>query len=232
MTSKDNIIYYTITAVVFVGIVVCSLLFHNPGQPANDDSERRSMTEIISTIVIAAATVVTATATVILAKITSRYAETTDKILKASNKPEILVSLVPHEIYTNTIYLCIQNVGTGFATDIKLTSVPSFAPLLPGNRSLEEFGIFKQGIDYLGPGNKVQIFLFWTHHLPTLPTQSLTITVNYKDCEPKNGIEFLLDFTMWEGVGQQFTQLEPIAEIEKVLKEDIAEALKGIERKL
>ena len=37
---------------------------------------------------------------------------------------------------------------------------------------------------------------------------------------------------MWEGVGQQFTQLEPIAEIEKVLKGDIAEALKGIERKL
>ena len=68
--------------------------------------------------------------------------------------------------------------------------------------------------------------------LPTLPTRSLTITVNYKDCEPKNGIKFLLDFTMWEGVGQQFTQLEPIAEIEKVLKGDITEALKGIERKL
>ena len=56
MTSKDNIIYYTITAVVFVGIVVCSLLFHNPGQPTNGDSER----ENTSTIVIAAAAVVTA----------------------------------------------------------------------------------------------------------------------------------------------------------------------------
>ena len=175
---------------------------------------------------------ITAIATVVLAIITFWYARLTRGMLKASNKPEILVSLVPHEIYTNTIYLCIQNIGTGFAIDIKLTSVPPFAPRLPGNRSLEEFGIFKQGIDYLGPGNKVQIFLFWTDDLPKLPTQSLIITVNYKDCEPKNGIEFLLDFTMWDGVGQQFTQLEPIAEIEKVLKGDIAKALKGIEKKL
>ena len=228
MTDRDNIIYSTITVVVFVGIVVCSLLFHNPGQPTNGVSER----ENISTRISAVAPFVTAAATIVLVGITWWYVRLTSQILKASNKPEILVSLVPHEIYTNTIYLCIQNVGTGFAADIKLTSVPSFAPRFPGNRSLEEFGIFKQGIDYLGPGNKVQIFLFSTDDLPTLPTQSLTITVNYKDCEPKNGIEFLLDFTMWEGVGQQFTQLEPIAEIEKVLKEDIAEALKGIERKL
>ena len=175
---------------------------------------------------------ITAIATVILAIITFWYARLTREMLKASNKPEILVSLVPHEIYTNTIYLCVQNIGTGFATDIKLTSAPSFTPRLPGNRSLEEFGIFKQGINYLGPGNKVQIFLFWTADLPELPTQSLTITVNYKDCKPKNGIEFPLDFTVWEGVGQQFSQLEPIAEIEKVLREDIAEALKGIEQKL
>ena len=197
------------------------------------------MTEIINTIVIAVSPFVTAAATIVLAwitwryvRLTKEYVHLTGEILKASNKPEILVSLVPHEIYTNSIYLCIQNVGTGFAADIKLTCDPSFDSLLPDNRSLKEFGIFKKGIDYLGPGNKVQIFLFWTHCLPTLPTQSLTIAVNYKDCEPKNGIEFLLDFTMWEGVGQQFTQLEPIAEIEKVLKGDIAEALKGIERKL
>ena len=51
MTSKGNIIYYTITTVVFVGIVVCSLLFHNPGQLTNGDSDKGFMTEIISTIV-------------------------------------------------------------------------------------------------------------------------------------------------------------------------------------
>ena len=176
-------------------------------------------------------TIVVAIATVVLVIITFWYAKTTDKILGASNKPEILVSLVPHEIYTNSIYLCVQNIGTGFASDIKLTNNRSFIPRLPGNKPLEEFGIFKRGINYLGPGNKIQIFLFWTPELPRLSTQSLTVTVNYKHCKPKKGIEFVLDFNVWEGVGQH-SQLEPIAEIEKVLKNDIANALKGIERKL
>lgn len=34
MTTRDNIIYYTITAIVFVGVVVCSILFHNSEQPS------------------------------------------------------------------------------------------------------------------------------------------------------------------------------------------------------
>lgn len=96
----------------------------------------------------------------------------------------------------------------------------------------EEFGIFKQGIDYLGPGNKVQIFLFWTTEIPDLSTQSLTITVSHNDCKPEKDIKFLLDFTMWEGVGQQFKELEPIAEIEQTLKEDIAKSLSDIAQKL
>lgn len=75
MTNRDNTIYYTITAVVFVRIVVCSLLFHNSGQSTNGDSESTFMTEIISTIVLAVSAVVTATAPVILAMTTSFGAE-------------------------------------------------------------------------------------------------------------------------------------------------------------
>jgi hypothetical protein len=51
MTSKDNIIYFTITAVVFVGIVLCSLLFHTSGHPSNDNNpnrEKQSMIEILA----------------------------------------------------------------------------------------------------------------------------------------------------------------------------------------
>ena len=222
MTSKDNIIYYTLTAVVFVGIVVCSLLFHNPGQPTNGDSETGSMTENI----IAFSPFLTAGATIGLALITWWYVRLTQEILKATNKPNILVSLVPHEIYTNSIYLCVQNIGTGPASKIELTCDDSFAPMLPGTKLLEEFGIFKKGIDYLGPGNKIQIFLFWTPYLSNLPIQSLNIIVKYKGCKPKGGKPFLLDFNVWEGVGQQFTQLEPIAEIEKNYERRYSENLK------
>ncbi|MDE0327135.1 MAG: hypothetical protein OXN27_24685 [Candidatus Poribacteria bacterium] len=175
---------------------------------------------------------VTAIATVVLTGVTIWYVYLTHKLVKIANKPEILVSLVPHEIYTNSIYLCVQNIGTGFASDIELTCDGSFMPMLPGTKPLKEFGIFKEGIDYLGPGNKIQIFLFWTHYLSNLPTQSLNIIVKYKGCKPKSGKPFLLDFNMWEGVGQQFTQLEPIAEIEKIMREDIAKTLRGIEQQL
>ena len=63
MTNRDNIIYYTITAGVFIGIVVCSLWFHNARQPTTEDGER----ENTSTIVIAAAAMVTASTTIVLA---------------------------------------------------------------------------------------------------------------------------------------------------------------------
>ena len=85
MTSREIIIYYTITASVFVGILVFNLLFHNAGQPTDGASEMGN----ISTIVIAAAAVVTAVATIVLAVITSRYVQLTDSLLKATYKPQI-----------------------------------------------------------------------------------------------------------------------------------------------
>lgn len=50
MTSKDNIIYYTITAVVFVGIVMCSLLFHTDGQLSMGDATNKEKQLVIDKI--------------------------------------------------------------------------------------------------------------------------------------------------------------------------------------
>ena len=117
MTTRDNIIYYTITAVVFIGIVVCSLLFHNPEQSTNGDSERRFMAEIISTIVMATAAVVTAGATIALVVITSRYVRLTNSQLKATYKPQIFVSLFYVEFIGSSgsslhwQKICVKNVG-------------------------------------------------------------------------------------------------------------------------
>ena len=51
MTSGNNIIFYTITAVIFVGIILCFILFHSSGQPS-DSSEtnegNKSMIEILA----------------------------------------------------------------------------------------------------------------------------------------------------------------------------------------
>ena len=51
MTSRDNIIYYTITAIVFVGIVLCTILFHNNEQGSNGgdlNKGKNSMIEILA----------------------------------------------------------------------------------------------------------------------------------------------------------------------------------------
>ena len=184
------------------------------------NSEREIMTQIISTIVIAVSAIVTATATVILARITSRYAETTDKILRASNKPEVAVYLYPDEKHLRQIYLYIQNIGTGVASDVRFKGDFSFVPPLePIMEPLSEFTMLKSGIDYLIPEKKFRQFLFMTSSVPHIAGQSLDITVEYKDSigneYEKN---FVLEFSKWENFGGGFVEREPINEIADTLK--------------
>ena len=72
---------------------------------------------------------ITAIATVSLTDITFWYAFLTRKILKSTNKPEILIFLYPDEKYP-FINLCIQNIGTGFASAITFTGDPTFMPAI------------------------------------------------------------------------------------------------------
>ena len=197
MTTRDNIIYYTLTAVVFVGIVLISLLFHNAGQPTNEDSERASMTEIISTI----SPFVTAGATVVLAFITLRYVRLTQEILKATNKPEVIIFLREKD---DSIILCIQNIGTGYASDVKFTGDLSFKPHASGDKTLEELEPFKSGINYLGPGHQIEGFLFpnlFPNNVGVRFNESLNITVVYKDsANTEYDKTFTFELQEWENV--------------------------------
>lgn len=183
MTSKDNLIYYTITAVVFIGIVVCSLLFHNPGQPTNGDSEG----ENISTIIIAFSPFVTAAATVILAFITRRYVLLTQEILKATNKPEVTIFLRFNR--DRTISLRIENIGTGYASDVKFKGdllSHKARPQFFGKEAqkIKELPPFKNGIPYLGSGHKIDtlpLFSIYVEEEDHIPKHAISITVFYKD---------------------------------------------------
>ena len=186
MTSKDNIIYNTITVVVFIGIVVCSLLFHNPGQSTNGDSDRGFMTEIISPIVIAAAAVVTAVATIVLAVITSRYVRLTDSLLKATYKPEIVVYL---RLYRKpntsiTVYgidICVENVGPGVARQVMFGGDVCYK--IGRYSRLNSANFIRNGIDTLAPGQKKEhnlILIAWhgdryentAPHRPLFPSRN------------------------------------------------------------
>ena len=155
MTNRENIIYYTLTAVVFVGIVVCSLLFHNPGQSTNGDNERKFMTEIISTIVIAAAAVITAGATIVLASISKRYVRLTGSLLKATYKPDVLI--FQHSKRHEKLYyiqsICVKNVGVGIARKIRFGGDLAFQTVK--GSPLNEIYFIQKRIDALAPGQEI-----------------------------------------------------------------------------
>jgi len=194
--------------------------------------------EANSNAIIAFSALTTAIATGVLVGITYWYAKTTRGILKASNKPEILIFLFPDETYPYCINLCIQNIGTGFAHKIYFAGDFSFTPMLPhGWKPLAENGILKNGIDYLPPGKKVEIFLFTTNTMEqsfspgmlTISEEWLDITVTYKDSvNAKHEESFQLEFNQWDRYG--LAENNPVADIADTLKVQIAENLSEIKR--
>ena len=106
------------------------------------------MIEIISTVVIAIATGALVFVTWQYAKATQRYVETTEKALKAADTPNIKVylSLSSTGSMMYTLDLCIHNIGTGFAYDVKFDGeLLSLIPP-PSNDPLAEYEIMRNGV--------------------------------------------------------------------------------------
>lgn len=156
------------------------------------------MTEIISTIVIAAAAVVTAGATIVLAIITSRYVRLTDSLLKATYKPQIFVSLVYGKFIGSSgsslhwQNICVKNIGVGLARKVEFGGDLSFKT--KESTPLKEIDFIKSGIDALPPGeeknDRVNI-----EFEPDEAYPPVLITVAYKDSMGGDyNDEFILDF--------------------------------------
>ncbi len=76
------------------------------------------------------------------------------------NQPEIMVSLRPHEAYGYFAILRVENVGTGVARNVRFTGDLSL-----GFKTITQFKDIdfpKNGIDVLGPGQKINHFLVST----------------------------------------------------------------------
>ncbi len=166
--------------------------------------------------------VIIAVATVVLVGITGYYAYLTRRMLKAGNTPEIAVSLRPHEAYIHCVMLCIENIGTGAARNIQFQTDLSFKP--DGERALEEVAFLKNGIGYLGHGQKIEHFLVSViGKLDELKKTPLDLNVTYTDSvkqKEKYEHTFCLDFGEDEG----------LTTIGKSPLFEIAEATKGIQK--
>lgn len=146
---------------------------------------------------------ITAVATLILVGITGWYVYLTRQMLKVANTPVIRMFL---HARGNNITLCVENIGTGFARDIKFTGDLSFKPFKPIGESeatLEELEPFKSGIEYLGPGHKVERFLFRRGDLTRVPNHTFDIIVTYNDLGiAKEKKTFSFEIGNWENTDQ------------------------------
>lgn len=156
--------------------------------------------------------IITAIATVVLVGITWWYVRITKQILKATNIPIVRLFLHAGEY---DITLCVQNIGIGFAREIKFTGDLSFKPIrriiqrkdkeqrVEEDPPLKELEPFKSGIEYLGPGHKIETFLFRRGDLNKLPNHTFDIVVTYKDLAGvKETKTFPFEIGNWDNTDQ------------------------------
>ncbi len=169
-------------------------------------------------------------AIIVLVGIAAYYAYLTRWLLKINNTPDIAISLRPHEAYLPCVMLRIENIGTGAARDIRFRTDLSFKP--DGEKALEELGFLKNGIDYLGPGQKIEHFLVnVADRFDELKKMPLQISVTYADSvklKRKHERSFSLDFSEDEGLARIGTPpLFEIAEATKKLQKDLNRVATG-----
>ena len=153
-----------------------------------------------------------AIATLVLAGITLWYViETmktrriTQEMLSISNTPDVRVFLgnINGVGTVYTIDLCIQNIGTGFAYDLKFTGDFHRIHPMASKTSLAEYDTIKDGISYLGPGKFIPILLYINYKKSDLPDPPINGEVNYRDsANTEYNARFCLDFEKLEGYPQ------------------------------
>ena len=139
--------------------------------------------------------------TIVLIGVTLWYTRITKDILKATNKPQVILYL--H--YSNrNVSLCVENIGTGYASDINFEgSLLSFKQMRLDGLTLGELEPFKSGINYLGSGYKIETYLFSSGQLSSIEKKSHNIVANYKDSTNTQEEEkFTFEFGNWANTSQ------------------------------
>jgi cell division protein FtsL len=100
---------------------------------------------------------VVAAATVFYAFLTKRLVVETERMRQAQTEPNVSVRVEPHDDFLNVAILVIENVGAGPAYDLRLSVSPNFEVKL--GSGLSEMGLFKHGMRYLAPRQRVTLVL-------------------------------------------------------------------------
>ena len=147
---------------------------------------------------------ITAIATLILVGITAWYVYLTRQMLKIANTPIIRMFLHASEY---PIFLCVENIGTGFARNIQFTGDLSFKPTSwndnDRDKPLKELEPFKSSIPFLGAGHKREIPISNTAEFGSLPKHAFDIVVTYNDLGiAKEKKTFSFEIGNWDNTDQ------------------------------
>ncbi|HEY0554727.1 MAG TPA: hypothetical protein VGG20_10705 [Thermoanaerobaculia bacterium] len=175
--------------------------------------------EVNSGAVAALSSVLLTVITIVYVYLTGRLVKESQEMRAAILQPELAIYLHPLEGSPNFIILRIENVGAGPARKIQLKTDRPFETA--HTKDLREVGIFRKGISYLAPRQRIDHFLVSViGKLEELVKRPLLISASYNDAAGKaHTQEFVLDFG----------EMENLAWIGKPPLQEIAGSIKQIQ---
>lgn len=131
--------------------------------------------------------------------------------------PEIVVFLRPHASQVHCLMLCVENIGTSTAHNIRFhTGSQAAIPLISSVSNSGDAGILKRndllkkGVTCFGPGQKIDQFLITlTDGLSEDLKQPLQITVTYNDSLNQR---YEKGYTLDPGQFEEFGQINSVEE--------------------
>jgi hypothetical protein len=177
---------------------------------------------------------VVALATVVYAILTWKLVSETRKMREVQTEPKISATIQSDERYINWINLIIQNIGLGYAYNLKFELDPDFEDQnTPDVENVDEYfklsevGFIKNGLPFFAPSQKIQFFL--TNLAEDFKKKLETpfkIKITYENSIHRSYSDsYLIDFSQQRRLNQ--VGKPPIYEISKKL-EDINNTLKAI----
>ena len=169
---------------------------------------------------------ITGLSTVILVAITAVYVVLTRRMVldnqrarEVATRPEIVVSVVLNPYASGFLNMVIENAGINPAFEVRFSVPSGFS--VGSKRTLDELGVFKNGISVFPPGQRIEFFLASTFDdFDKLMSTHLDVSVSWKDA---SGHSSSRDYPL------RFDHFQGLSELGTPPESEMADALKKIE---
>lgn len=120
----------------------------------------------------------------------------TYKMRKAQTQPNVYVFFEPVDDLNEIVEFSIQNIGSGFAHNVKFIDPPVFQ--YAEDKFLSKVYLIENGVEFLAPNQKVQVFMMQSFEVFAFNSKDpINIKIEYKDTEGEEfKINYKIDFSI------------------------------------